>query len=81
MQVGPFEWDSVAQGLVLGCYFYGYVLGGIPGAWLSRRFGFRLVVGCTFIFASILTLITPLVAKFKFELLIALRITIGLLQV
>ena len=81
LQIGTFDWDSVDQGLVLGCYFYGYVAGGIPGAWLSRKLGFRLIVGAATILSSLMTIITPIVAWYKFELLVALRITIGFVQV
>ena len=65
----------------MGSYFYGYVVGQIPGAWLARKYGLRYVIGFTFIMASILTLVTPVTAWFSFELLVALRIVIGLIQV
>jgi len=77
---GPFSWSSIDQGLVLGCYFYGYVCGQIPGAWLARRYGLRYVAGLAFVITSVLTLITPVTAWFNFELLVALRILIGLIQ-
>jgi len=77
---GPFTWTSIDQGLALGSYFYGYVVGQIPGAWLARKYGLRYVAGIAFIITSVLTLLTPVTAWFNFELLVALRILIGLIQ-
>jgi len=77
---GPFTWSSIDQGLLLGSYFYGYVFGQIPGAWLARKYGLRYVTGFTFIITSILTLVTPVTAWYSFELMVALRILIGLIQ-
>ena len=81
LQDGPFQWSAIDQGLVLGCYFYGYILSGIPGAWLSRRWGFRLVIGMAFILSSIFTIITPFAAWYKLEMLVASRIALGFVQV
>jgi len=77
---GPFSWSSVDQGLILGCYFYGYVCGQVPGAWLARKYGLRYVNGLAFFISSVLTLVTPVVAYFSYELLVALRILLGLIQ-
>lgn len=36
-------WDSVTQGMVLGAFFYGYICTQLPGGWLARRYGGKLV--------------------------------------
>lgn len=80
-QNGLFSWDPAKQGLVLGCYFYGYIVSNIPGAWLARRFGFKLVLGISMLLSSFLTLCTPAAAVASFELFLVLRIILGFLQV
>lgn len=81
LQNGVFAWDPTQQGLVLGCYFYGYIVSNVPGAWLARRVGFKLVFGISMLLSSIITLCTPVAARASFELFVALRILLGLLQV
>jgi len=80
VQGGELDWNSVQQGLLLGCYYYGYVFSNIPGAWLSYRYGFKVVMGISHLVGGILTLLIPLVSWTSFELLVALRITIGIFQ-
>ncbi|XP_076803038.1 sialin-like isoform X2 [Clavelina lepadiformis] len=77
---GIFDWDSANQGLLLGCYYYGYVISNVPGAWLAKRYGFKLVIGVSMLVSAILTLATPLAAYASFELLVALQIFLGLIQ-
>ena len=80
-QVGVFQWDTIQQGLLLGCYYYGYIVSNVPGAWLARRFGFRIVIGTAHVVGAILTLLTPIVSWTSFELLVTLRVILGLFQV
>lgn len=80
-QEGTFQWDSIEQGLVLGCYFYGYIVSNIPGAWLSRKFGFKVVIGIAHAVGSILTLLMPVASYASFELLVTMRVVLGLFQV
>ena len=80
-QTGTFQWDSIEQGLVLGCYFYGYIVSNIPGAWLARRFGFKWVMGISHAVGSIITLLMPVAAYASFELLVTMRVILGLFQV
>lgn len=36
---GEFEWDEVQQGIILGAFFWGYMLTQLPGGVISQRFG------------------------------------------
>ena len=78
---GIFAWDADERGLVLGCYYYGYVFSNIPGGWLSQRLGFKRVMIYCMLAAGILTLITPYVVYLNFKAFIILRILIGFVQV
>ena len=51
-----FAWSPVQQGFLLGCYYYGYVITNVPGAWLSHTFGSRIVIGMFCFISSVLTL-------------------------
>lgn len=73
-----FDWNSGTQGLVLGCFFYGYVLTQIPGGRGAERFGGKWILGLGILLTSIFTILMPLAAKVDFRLLVATRIIEGL---
>ncbi len=42
-QYPDFTWDSRTQGVILGSFFYGYIVTQIPGGWLATKFGGKRV--------------------------------------
>ena len=68
-------------GVVLGAFFYGYVLTQIPGGWLTMKYGGKRVIGYGVLLATCLTFITPLAAKFSVYALMAVRFVVGVGQV
>ena len=42
-QEGEFDWDEQTQGVILGCFFYGYLLTNYIGGRLAEKIGGRLV--------------------------------------
>ena len=44
-QDGEFDWDKETQGIILGAFFWGYLLTQIPGGWLAERVGGKGVFG------------------------------------
>lgn len=38
IQGGEFNWNGHQRGLVLGAFFYGYILTQIPGGYLASRY-------------------------------------------
>ena len=42
---GPFKWDEGQQGLILGMFFYGYVLTQLPGGRLAEIIGGKWLFG------------------------------------
>ena len=42
---GEFEWDPETQGLILGCFYYGYALNQVPGGVLAERYGGKWFMG------------------------------------
>lgn len=75
---GEFLWDEYSQGIVLGSFFYGYVLTQIPGGRLAETLGGKLVYGIGVFLTSIFTLLTPIAARESFSALVVVRILEGL---
>ena len=40
---GQFQWDEAQQGIILGMFFYGYVLTQVPGGRLAEVIGNRCI--------------------------------------
>jgi len=75
---GEFNWDQKTQGLILGSFFYGYIVTQLPGGWLGARFGGKYLMGFGVLCPAVLTLFTPLAARHSVEMLILVRILEGL---
>lgn len=67
--------------MILSAYFFGYALSQVFGAWLSLKFGSKIVLGITVLSFSILTMSIPLAASFSYKAVIVVRFLIGFLQV
>lgn len=78
---GEFNWDSNTQGLVLGAFFYGYIITQIPGGWLAEVFGGKKLFGFGVLCTAILTLLTPLAARWNLYVFVALRVIEGIGEV
>jgi len=74
---GPFKWDEGQQGLILGMFFYGYVLTQLPGGRLAEIIGGKWLFGVGVLITAVFTLVTPVAANRKY-LLYAVRIIEGL---
>ncbi|EDO34186.1 predicted protein, partial [Nematostella vectensis] len=74
---GPFKWDQDTQGLVLGAFFYGYLVTQLPGGWLAGHYGGKSVFGLGVFFTAIFTLLTPIAARTHVALLVAVRLMAG----
>ncbi|KAJ8972635.1 hypothetical protein NQ314_000091 [Rhamnusium bicolor] len=75
---GEFAWDEKTQGLVLGSFFYGYVLTQVPGGRLAELFGGKLVYGLGVLITAVFTLLSPIAARINFPLFIIVRILEGM---
>ena len=76
---GPFAWTEYDQGVILGMFFYGYVLTQLPGGRLAELFGGKWLFGVGVLVTAVFTLLTPVAAKTRHVyLLYAVRIIEGL---
>lgn len=81
LQNGEFDWDEQTQGMVLGCFFYGYLLTNYIGGRLAERFGGRLVYGLGVTLTAALTVISPYAARHSTSAFVFIRILEGMTEV
>ena len=74
---GEFDWDEHTQGLILGCFYYGLTCMQLGAGWLSDRVGGKRVFGYGMLCFSVLTTITPWVARAGVPHLVTLRVVQG----
>ncbi len=67
--------------MILGAFFYGYILTQIPGGWLATKFGGKRVFLVGIAATSFLTVLTPALTKAGVGFLITVRIFEGLFEV
>lgn len=65
----------------MGAFFYGYIITQIPGGWLAEVFGGKKLFGFGVLCTAILTLLTPLAARWNLYVFIALRVIEGIGEV
>ena len=75
-----FCWTASRQGWLKSSFFWGYILLQIHGGSLAEKLGTRKVLGTALFITAILTLLTPLVAVWNVNLLLALRILMGVAE-
>ncbi|XP_036411328.1 sialin isoform X1 [Megalops cyprinoides] len=71
--IPQYAWDPATQGLLLGAFFFGYLLTQIPGGYLSGRLGGKIFLGGGVMGTAVLTLLTPLAADLGVPWLFTLR--------
>ncbi len=72
-----FDWDAEQQGIILGAFFYGYVITQIPGGYFSEKYGGKWFFGLGTFITAALTILTPIAAKSSYGLLITVRVLEG----
>lgn len=68
-------------GTILGSFYYGYLVLQIPGGYLAYRFGGTRVFGISLFAGSLMTMLTPFVARMSVIGLIVLRVMEGVFLV
>ena len=82
LQYGPrYAWSKKDQSLILGGFFYGYLLTSLFGGILAERFGGRHVVGLSMLFSAFITGITPYFAADNVIPIFITRVILGILGV
>lgn len=72
-----FDWDESQKQLILGSFFWGYVLTELPGGRLAELIGGHRVFGHSMFWASVITLVTPVTAHMGYKAMVILRALLG----
>ncbi|XP_040164425.1 sialin [Anopheles arabiensis] len=75
---GPFIWSEPVQGIILSCYFWGYLVSQVPGARVAESFSARWVMFFSVLINVVCTLLTPVAAKMHYVAMIVMRIGEGI---
>ncbi|KAE8752776.1 hypothetical protein FOCC_FOCC000514 [Frankliniella occidentalis] len=75
---GEFDWDARTQGIILGSFFYGYVLTQVPGGRLAEQYGAKTIFGWGIFITAIFTLLSPPAARMGEGVFIFVRVLEGL---
>lgn len=67
--------------MILGAFFYGYVITQIPGGYLAEKYGGKWLFGLGTLVTAFFTLLTPVAAKAGLSSFIAVRLLEGLGEV
>lgn len=77
-----YEWSQQLQGIILGSFYYGYVLTHIPGGLIAERYGAKYTAGLGILVTALCTILTPvLVEAYGAPALIVVRVIEGLGEV
>ncbi|CAG2102001.1 unnamed protein product [Medioppia subpectinata] len=78
---GEFDWDESTQGVILGAFFYGYLLFQVLGGRLAELFGAKWLCTGGIAASLVINALTPLIAKSgPYWLLLASRVVLGMFQ-
>ncbi|CAG2103072.1 unnamed protein product, partial [Medioppia subpectinata] len=72
---GEFNWDDKQQALLLGSFFYGYVITQIPAGIAVERFGAKWMFGFSLLISGILSLLGPMCARWGQDSIVPFFIT------
>jgi len=82
LQIGPFNWDMKAQGLILGGFFYGYTTTQVLGGTLAQKIGGKVLFLFGVAWTAALTLILPVLTNAGgFWAIFILRLLMGMGEV
>ena len=77
---GPFVWDESMQSVILGSFFYGYVITQIPAGYLvgQQLVSSKWLLAVGILMTSIFTVLMPWAANTNYYFLIAIRVLEGM---
>ncbi|XP_077285427.1 sialin-like [Arctopsyche grandis] len=59
-----YDWDEELQGIILGAFYYGYVLTHVPGGLIAEKYGAKYTAGIGVLITALLTIATPFFIDF-----------------
>lgn len=74
-----YDWSPTTQGLILGAFFYGYILLQVPAGRFAEILGGKWIVAIGLLISGLVNLVTPWLTD-SIALLTASRVVLGLAQ-
>jgi len=74
---GDIVWSSRQLAVIKDAFYYGDLVGRLPGGLLSQRYGGKRLLGLALLVASLSTALIPLTARVHFSLVLLLRLVAG----
>jgi len=71
------KWNDGTKGIILSAFYWGYIVTQIPGGWLSKKYGSKLVFGWGIAWAAAFTIIWPFTTN-NFALAVITRVLTGI---
>lgn len=81
LQTSEFDWGPELRGAVLSSFFYGYISTQLIGGLLGSKLGGVKLIGYGVLSTAVLTIFTPVAARYSVYLVIVLRIVEGVFEV
>jgi len=81
LQTSEFDWGPELRGAILSSFFYGYISTQLIGGLLGAKIGGVKLIGYGVFSTAILTILTPLAARYSVYLVIVLRVIEGVFEV
>lgn len=75
---GPFVWSEPLQGMLLGCYFWGYLVSQIPLAYVAENYSAKWVFFFSVSLNAVCTILTPPLTKLHYGGLLTMRVVEGI---
>ncbi|XP_065340932.1 sialin-like isoform X1 [Cloeon dipterum] len=79
-EMGEFEWDELTQGLILGAFFWGYLISQVPGGRIAEVYGPKMVFFVSIVTNGVLCFFLPLATRLHWSCLLVIRSLQGLFQ-
>ena len=73
-----YGWSATTQGVILSCFYFGYMITQFLGGWLADRYGGKVVLAVGVIWWSVFTILTPPAAALGLAALVAVRVLMGM---
>lgn len=74
-----YDWSPTTQGLILGSFFYGYVVLQVPSGRIAEVLGGKWIVAIAILGSGVINLLTPFITG-SIPLLTTSRVILGLIQ-
>ena len=77
--VNRFAWSPTTQGVILGSFWYTYMMMQVPSGRMAEMFGGKMIVAISLIGSGVINIVTPFVSPYL-SMLVITRMILGVVQ-